>query len=241
VTVGSKTAIAVRHVPFEDLGTLETVLAAHGYAVAYREAGLYDLGSIDPVGPDLLVVLGGPIGAYEEDAYPFVLDEVRLLERRLQADLPTLGICLGAQMMARALGAKVYPGQGKEIGWSPLRLTEAGQRSCLRFVSAEKTPVLHWHGDTFDLPDGATRLASTETYENQAFAWGRRALALQFHTEVRAGDLERWFIGHACEIAGTAGVTVADLRRDTARWGPVLEAHGPQAFDAWLRELPPWR
>jgi GMP synthase (glutamine-hydrolysing) len=239
--VPAKTALAIRHVPFEDLGTLGGVLTRHGYSLTYKEAGLDDLGAIDPARPDLLVILGGPIGAYEEEAYPFVLDELRLLERRLQGDLPTLGICLGAQMMARALGAKVYPGHGKEIGWSPLRLTAAGQQSCLQFVSAEKTPVLHWHGDTFDLPDGATRLASTEAYENQAFAWGQRALALQFHAEVRARDLERWFIGHACEIAGTAGVTVADLRRDTARWGPVLEAHGPQVFDAWLRSLPPWR
>ncbi len=241
MTTPSKTALAIRHVPFEDLGTLETVLAAYGYGIMYREAGLDDLGAFDPASPDLLVILGGPIGAYEEDAYPFVLDELRLLDRRLAADLPTLGICLGAQLMARALGAKVYQGQQKEIGWSPLRLTEAGKQSCLRLVSPEQTAVLHWHGDTFDLPAAATRLASTEICENQAFSWGSRALALQFHAEVRARDLERWFIGHACEIAGTPGVTVAQLRRDTARWAPALEVYGPKTFDSWLRSLPPWR
>lgn len=236
-----KTARAIRHVLFEDLGTLESVLGAHGYAITYREAGMDDLAAIDPAGPDLLVVLGGPIGAYEEDAYPFVLDEVRLLERRLAADLPTLGICLGAQLMARALGSKVYPGPRKEIGWSPVRLTEAGRQSCLRFLAPEQTPVLHWHGDTFDLPSGAALLASTDVCENQAFAWGRTGLALQFHAEVTAKGLERWFIGHACEISATPSVSVAQLRRDTTRWAPTLEAHGPKAFDAWLRDLPPWR
>lgn len=112
----TKTAVVIRHVPFEDLGTFEGVLAGRGYTVAYREAGVDDLAAIDPTEPDLLIVLGGPIGAYEEAEYPFVMDEVRLLERRLAVDRPTLGICLGAQMMARALGARVYPGGRQEIG-----------------------------------------------------------------------------------------------------------------------------
>jgi len=241
MTEQARIAIAIRHVPFEDLGTFEGVLAERGYAIAYREAGVDDLAAIDPLGPDLLVVLGGPIGAYEEAEYPFVLDEVRLLERRLAADRPTLGICLGAQMMVRALGAKVYPGGRKEIGWAPLKLTEAGRQSSLRFLAAEETAVLHWHGDTFDLPEGATRLASSDVYENQAFAWGRNGLALQFHVEVTACGLERWFIGHACEIAGMASVSVTQLRRDTTCWAPILEVHGPTAFDAWLRDLSPWR
>ena len=171
-------ALAVRNVAFEDLGSFERVLADRGYRVAYADAGLDDLGALDPLGPDLLVVLGGPIGAYEEARYPFVLDELRLLEKRLAADLPTLGVCLGGQLIARALGARVYPGGQKEIGWAPLVLTDEGRGSCLRHLAPEETPVLHWHGDTFDLPRGAVRLASTEAYENQAFSWGRRARAL---------------------------------------------------------------
>ncbi len=229
-----KDALAVRHVAFEDLASFEPVLADRGYHVAYAEAGLDDLGALDPLGPDLLVVLGGPIGAYEEASYPFVLAELRLLEKRLAADLPTLGVCLGSQLMARALGARVYPGRRKEIGWAPLVLTDEGRRSCLRYLAPEETAVLHWHGDTFDLPRGAVRLASTEAYENQAFAWGRRALALQFHVEATARDLERWFVGHACEIGATPGVSVAELRRDTARCAPALERQGRRCFEAWL-------
>jgi putative intracellular protease/amidase len=113
-----KIALAIRHVHFEDLGSLEAVLAEQGYGVAYAEAGLDNIAALDPLEPDLLVVLGGPIGAYEEASYPFVLDEVTLLEKRLAADLPTLGVCLGSQLMARALGARVYPASRKEIGCS---------------------------------------------------------------------------------------------------------------------------
>lgn len=229
-----KNVVAVRHVAFEDLGSFERVLGDRGYHVAYADVGLDDLGALDPLGADLLVVLGGPIGAYEEASYPFVLDELRLLEKRLAADLPTLGVCLGAQLMARALGARVYPGGRKEIGWALLELTDEGRRSCLRYLAPEETPVLHWHGDTFDLPRGAARLASTEAYQNQAFAWGRRALALQFHVEATARGLERWFVGHACEIAATPEVSVARLRRDTARFVPALERQASRCFEAWL-------
>jgi GMP synthase (glutamine-hydrolysing) len=232
-----KTALAIRHVAFEDLGSFESVLAGHGYSIAYMEAGLDDLQKIDPRKPDLLIVLGGPMGAYEEAEYPFILDELRILGKRLAADLPTLGVCLGSQLMARALGAKVYPGKQKEIGWAPLHLTDAGQRSCLGLLESEKIAVLHWHGDTFDLPSGAARLASTSVYENQAFSRGRCALALQFHLEATTKGLERWFIGHASEIAATQGVTVTQLRQDSARYGPALERVGLQCFDLWLREV----
>src|SRR5262249_57807158 len=121
---------------------------------------------------EVLIVLGGPIGVYQEQDYPFLTDELRVLERRLAADLPTLGICLGAQLMARALGAKVYAGPRKEIGWSPLHLSAAGRRSCLAPLAKRQAAVLHWHGDTFDLPAGATHLASTPDYPHPALACG---------------------------------------------------------------------
>jgi GMP synthase (glutamine-hydrolysing) len=234
-----KTAIAIRHVAFEDLGSFAPLLAEHGYRLEYREAGMDDLAGLAASPPDLLVVLGGPIGVYDEGDYPFLRDELRLLEQRLSQDRATLGICLGSQLMARALGARVYPGPQKEIGWGTLSLSEAGQASCLRHLAAERTPVLHWHGDTFDLPAGAVRLASSPLYENQAFSWGRRALALQFHVEVTAPGLERWFIGHACEIGTVVGLTVGQLRADTARWSASLQTQARQWGEEWLRELAP--
>lgn len=226
-----KTAVVIRHVPFEDLGNLEPILGLHGYRIEYCEAGLQPLGKIDR-GVDLLVVLGGPIGAYEEEIYAFLKDELLLLESRLKEDRPTLGICLGAQLMARALGARVYPGSEKEIGWGALTLTQAARSSALMHLDGVR--VLHWHGDTFDLPEGALHLASTAAYPNQAFSWGTCGLALQFHPEVQISALERWYIGHACEITGTKGVSVASLRSATATFAPPLQPRAIRLWESWL-------
>ncbi len=135
----TKRAVAVRHVAFEDLGYLEAVLCARGYGVQYMDAGTDDLAGLEGQPPDLLVVLGGPIGAYEDETYPFIRDELKVLEARLVRDLPTLGICLGSQLMARALGARVYPGPRKEIGWAPVTLTAGAVR-----VDADAGPALAW-------------------------------------------------------------------------------------------------
>jgi GMP synthase (glutamine-hydrolysing) len=231
-----KHVTVIRHVAFEDLGSLTEALNQQNYTVQYVEAGADDLTSINP-STDLLVVLGGPIGAYDDQDYPFLLDELHLLEHRLAKDLPTLGICLGAQLMARALGAKVYPGSRKEIGWSPLDLSPAGQQSSLAHLAGDQTAVLHWHGDTFDLPAGATHLAATALYHNQAFSWKQRGLALQFHPEVTAQGLERWFIGHACEIGATPDITVAKLREDTVRYAGQLSIQAEKLWQDWLASL----
>jgi GMP synthase (glutamine-hydrolysing) len=229
-------AIAIRHVAFEDLGLLAGVLARRGFAASYRDATVDDLAAPELVDADLLIVLGGPIGAYEGEHYPFLADELRLIERRLGAGKPVLGICLGSQLMASALGARVYPGTGKEIGWAPLSLTAAGQRSALAPLG-EHAPVLHWHGDTFDLPRDAVHLAATERYRHQAFAWGRHGLALQFHLEATAVGLERWYIGHAAEIAQTPGLSVPVLRSESEHWAPQLAPLAERSFDAWLGGL----
>ena len=227
--------VALRHVHFEDLGTLEPLLVRRGHSIHYVEAPVAALDDVDPLAPDLLVVLGGPIGVYEEDLYPFLVPETQLIARRLEARRPTLGICLGSQLIAKALGARVYPAGVKEIGWAPIELTAEGRASCVRHLAL--TAVLHWHGDTFDLPENAVRLASTAACKNQAFSVGAHALALQFHAEAAGPALESWFVGHTGEIAATPGVSVTQLRADTARWSAAVTAAAERSFGEWLDAL----
>ena len=231
------TVTAIRHVAFEDLGILTDVFQARGWSYRYIEAGTADWATLDPLVDDLVVVLGGPIAVYDNALYPFIDHELKYLERRMAARKPTLGLCLGAQMVAAALGAKVYPAAVKEVGWSPLQLSGAGYTSPCRWFAPEKTFMFHWHGDTFDLPDDAVLLASTESCAHQAFIWNDVVLAFQCHPEVRARELENWLIGHAVEIATTPGVHVKPLRADTKRYGATLEKQGRLCFDEWFDSL----
>ena len=228
----TKTLLAVRHVAFEDLGAFDAVLRDAGYAIRYADMGVDDVAGFGA--PDLLVVLGGPIGVYEGETYPFLAGEIDYIAARLKVGGPTLGICLGAQLMARALGAKVYPGRAKEIGWKKLHLTAEGEG----LLTPLKTlPVLHWHGDTFDLPQGAVNLAATDVCDHQAFTYGRHALAFQFHPEAQEHGFERWLIGHTGEIAATAGVSVAGLRAETRRYAAASAKAGGDVLRAWLAGL----
>ena len=217
--------VVLRHVAFEDLGLLVPILVQAGWDPSYRAAPIGDLRDMSIAQADLLIVLGGPIGAYETGTYPLLAKEIDVLERRLAKDLPTLGICLGSQLMAKALGSRVFAGATKEIGWGPVELTAAGCESCLRPLADPDAMVLHWHGDTFDLPPGATRLAYNAHYENQAFGFGKRALALQFYLDTLSDALETWLVGHAVELA-TTGVSIPRLRAATAE---MAERAGPQA------------
>ena len=226
-------AIAIRHVSFEDLDAFGPILEAAGYKVSYRDAPVDDLSSPDLASCDLLVALGGPIGAYQEDLYPFLKPEIALIEKRLKAGKPVLGICLGAQLMARALGAKVYAAGFKELGWSAISLSAAGRESPLVKIKAG-TRVLHWHNDTFDLPSGAIQLASTPKTPNQAFALKRHGLALQFHLEATPKGLERWYVGHTLEIATTPRVSVPKLRADAAKFAGELAPMAKACLEDWL-------
>ncbi len=199
------------------------------------DVGVDDLSVLDPLAPDLLVVLGGPIGVYEESAYPFLTAELAQIARRMEAGRPTLGLCLGAQLMARAAGARVYPSGVKEIGFAPIRLTEAGRASCLA-PFAERPIALHWHGDTFDLPSGATLLASTDACAHQAFSLGPNLIGFQFHPEAGGPGFERWLIGHTAELAA-ARIDVPALRADAARYGPELARKAEAVLTAWLAGL----
>lgn len=227
------TAIAIRHVAFEDLGLLEALLLDRGIAFRYLDAGVDEIAPHDIATGDLLIVLGGPIGACDEAIYPFLSGELRAIEAWLGTGKPILGICLGAQLIARALGARVYPARAKEIGFAPITLIPADHRSPLNALSAVNHQVLHWHGDTFDLPQDAELLASTDITANQAFRIGNRVLALQFHIEADISKLERWLIGHTCELADAA-IDIRKLRADGRRLGCDIMQAGVRALGQWL-------
>ncbi|MDR1855002.1 MAG: glutamine amidotransferase [Azoarcus sp.] len=229
-----KRALAIRHVDFEDLGILAPLLRERGYEIRYFDATVDDFATLEASAPDLLVVLGGPISVYEDETYPFLADELAVLRRRLERGAPTLGVCLGAQLMACAMGAKVYSLGVKEIGFSALELSEAGRRSPLAAVG--DTPVLHWHGDQFDVPAGAERLAGTHIGKNQVFELGANVLALQCHLEADLTRIERWLVGHACEL-GAAGIDPRQLRTRARQLADDLHRAGRAVFSVWLDGL----
>lgn len=214
--------VVFRHMPGTGLGSIARFLNDRDLPYTVIDTPHADLESFDPLAPDLLIVLGGSPGVYQADIYPFLQAEKTILQARLRADKPTLGICLGGQLMAAALGANVYPGpQGPEYGWNKLSVSAEGMQTPLAHLDGAKTSMLHWHGDTFDLPEGAVLLASSAQYKNQAFSWGKNCIGFQCHPELTPRMVEDWVIGSAGRIAaGTMDPHV--IREETKTHGLVL-------------------
>jgi GMP synthase (glutamine-hydrolysing) len=229
-----KTAVALRHLAFEDLGLIEPWLKRRGWAVHYYDVGVDELWRLDLSQVDLLAVLGGPIGAEDDHLYPYLTEEARIIAERIQSGRPLLGICLGAQLMARAMGARVSPMGYKEIGFSPLVLASQAAQTPLARIASQS--VLHWHGDQFELPEGVTSLASTSRCPNQAFMVGEHAMAWQFHLEVDAARIEQWLIGHAGEL-GQAQINVQVLRDEAMRQRGGLAAGLNAVMTDWFTRL----
>lgn len=229
-----KTIYAIQHLAFEDLGSLEDIFYDFGFRVRYFEAGVDDL-TLAFNYEGLTIILGGPIGVYETEDYPFLKDELEGLKQRLLENKPTIGICLGAQLIAHALGAKVYAGHQKEIGWSELEIKSLDSDSNV-LTSLENIKVLHWHGDTFELPNNATLLASSTIYPNQAFSVGNKILALQFHLEMIEESFEKWLIGHTCEIRH-AGLSIPQLREDNKLYAKKLESKSREVIQTFLEKI----
>jgi GMP synthase (glutamine-hydrolysing) len=233
------TTVALRHVAFEDAGLWDEVLHP-----TYVDVGV-DFPATAPAitDADLLIVLGGPVNA-TDPRFPYLADEIELIRSRLATGRPVLGVCLGAQLLALALGGEVRPGRGPmQIGWSPVTLTPEGLESPL--ASLADRPVLHWHGDSIALPvdekavaDGVERLAFDDVTPVQAFR-SRYALGLQFHVEADRDRIEQWFLGHVSELdaLGYGPEELDRFREETLRYGSELSGLSQDLVVDWLRGL----
>jgi GMP synthase (glutamine-hydrolysing) len=226
--------LVVRHVEHEHIGTL-----AAAFEQARMEYRYLDVFRGEAVPEKLsgfggLIVMGGPMAVYEADRYPFLRQEQNLIRQAADFGCPVLGICLGAQLIAGALGARVYAGARKEIGWYPVEVADAADE--LTRGLPPSFMAFHWHGDTFDLPQGATRLFRSRMYENQGFRWGRNVYALQFHFEITAAMVEEWLQDGGCcaELAALPDANADGIRRHTRQYMAQLERLSGEVFQRFF-------
>lgn len=230
------TALVVQHVAVEGPGLLGAALQARG--VALRTVRVF-AGQPVPArcDADALVVMGGPMGVYEDDRYPHLRDERRLIESALAAGLPLLGTCLGSQLLASALGARVYPNTRKEIGWHAVELTAAAGDDALLGGAPDRFTPVHWHGDVFDLPAGAVSLARSALTAHQAFRHGANAWGLLFHLELDRAQLDSWLVAFADEMRA-AGIAPAAITADADARLAAAAAVGAQVFARFAALIP---
>lgn len=189
----------LQHVPFENLASIEPWTKSQGHSLSatrfYNNEPLPNIEDIDG-----LIVMGGPMNVYEERQYPWLIQEKKFVEQAIENEKIILGICLGSQLIADVLGAKVFPNSDKEIGWFPIELTSQAQTSNVFNVLSKQFTVFHWHGDTVELPNRAIRMATSEGCENQAFIYGEKVIGLQFHLESTKESIQQIIENCADEI-----------------------------------------
>jgi GMP synthase (glutamine-hydrolysing) len=191
---------------------------------------------LDWLSAGALVVLGGSMSVHDTASHPFLAEEVEMLRSALREGFPVLGICLGAQLLAMASGAEVFPGPSPELGWAEMSLTTEGRQDPVLAGVGDECPVFHWHGDTFSLPSGGVRLASSALTLNQAFRVGRFAYGFQFHLEVEHSMIEEWVRLHGASRGGKDddGLFLGNIEADTVRLLPSLRETGKAAFGRFL-------
>jgi GMP synthase (glutamine-hydrolysing) len=226
-----------QHSASEPLGVLDPLLRRAGLRLRYVNFGRDPRARPDVADYDGLVVLGGPMNVDQVPLYPHLGAEIHAIQGALARNLPVLGICLGAQLLAAALGASVRPNPVRELGWYPLEpAVEAGGDRLFRYFDGTQF-VFQWHAYTFDLPRGAVRLASTRTCENQAFRFGESAYGLQFHLEADEALIRRWLAvpAYRAEIEADGGrIKVARVLRETGRHIPAALRLGERVFREFI-------
>lgn len=233
-TRGPRQALVLQHEERINLGNFEPVLREHGYDIRIINATKEDLPTLNPVTADVVIVLGGEMGAYETDDHPHLVDELRFIRARIDARQPIFGVCLGAQLMAGSLGGHNFRGDKPDYSYQNIQLTEAGLASPVRHVAG--VGMLEWHGDHFTLPDEATLLGSSVAYPNEAFSIGDFALAVQFHPEVTAPMHEEWTL-NSTERFAAAGIDVDEWRALGREHNPAMQVASRAMLSEWLDGL----
>jgi len=230
-----KKVLIIQQVPHEGPGRIGEVIEGGGIGLELIKAfeGQRIPESLDD--DSALIVLGGPMGVCDDDRYPYLKDEISLIESALKAGAPVLGICLGSQLLARAAGARVYSGGVKEIGWYPLFINNEGRTERILEGLPSEIEVFQWHGDTFDVPVGGVNLASSELFPNQLIRVGERAYGLQFHLEVTAEMISEWLSVNAGELEEVKGqVDPGEIRAKTSTAMAELEGMGQSVFSRFF-------
>jgi GMP synthase-like glutamine amidotransferase len=227
--------LVFQHDPFEDLGFFAEVLEKLG--AKFRTIRLFygELPAEDWEHISALIILGGPMSVSNEEQYPFLRWEKTIIRAAIDEAVPLLGVCLGAQLIASALGAAVYPGPVKEIGWYPISITPHGLVDSSLGYLPETPTVFQWHGDAFDLPVGALRLASSVYYENQAFRLGKHSYGLQFHLEMTSGMIERWIDERSKDLAQVPYIHPDRIVSDTQNYLPTLKYYAEKFLSEFIR------
>jgi len=229
--------LVFQHVAHEILGTLDPLLRDSGFRIKYVNFERHSDMVPGLNGYDGLIVLGGPMNVDEVDKYPYLDTEVRLIRKALEAEMPMLGICLGSQLIAKALGAKVRKNPEKEIGWYDVSPTKEGHKDPLICNFSKKENLFQWHGDSFDLPSGAVLLASSKLCKNQAFRYGDNVYGFQFHLEVDEPMIERWLRipANKKEIEETGGKIDPDrIRNETHGSIENLKSLSDKTFSGFI-------
>jgi GMP synthase (glutamine-hydrolysing) len=226
------TVWVLQHVHCETLGTIAEALASRGIRHEYIRSFEGRPVPKGMEGASGLIVMGGPMGVYDHPRFPFLSEEIRLIEQALKEEKPILGVCLGSQLLAAALGSPVTKGKGKEIGWRPVRLKEAADEDRLFGEIPRSFIAYHWHGDIFKLPKGSVSLASSELTEHQAFRYGESAYGVLFHMEVTEAMIQEMVGTFSDELfdAGLDGKKIVEGAREHLL---RLRKIGAKVFENW--------
>lgn len=231
-----KTVLVLQHVEPESPGRIERALESVGAGLV-----IVRIFKGDPVPAaigdnDGLLIMGGPMSVYEQDRYPHLKAEIHLLQQAVEKRRPVLGTCLGSQLLAAALGAKVYPGKQKEIGWFPVHLSPDAGTDKLWTGLPKSFTGFHWHGDVFDLPDGAVSLASSDLTAHQAFRFGQNAYGFLFHMEVTATMIREWVRSFEGEMK-QAGISEEPVTAGIETYLRELHSVGDTVYRRWAELL----